>query len=231
MRGDIFGHLGLEVTVEQGFPKAPAANVIDPAGEALALKFTAETSRIFIGPRWRIPLGAHELGIVAGYGKHEYLVHGDENLDVAPEDGTIDPCFLNANQARADVPSGGSCAVPDVVYKYISLAADGRFQFGKVVLGARAGYRFLTSTGEIEEPYWFGGVGGGALDLGLQVGYAFDQNLIGMVGFDYTSYRLKFDPASPDRLSGAIAGPVASGARDAYLSFWLGALFIVPGLD
>lgn len=224
------GNLGLELGIEQGFPHKLAADFTDPAGNPLTLKFQAETLRIFLGPRLRIPFSGHEVGIVAGYGKHEYLVYGDENLDVVEPIGQIDPCFLNSTAVR-DVPSGGSCIVPDVKYEYIRAGVDSRFMLGKLALGVRGGYRFLLEVGEIEEPYWFGGVGGGAFDVGVMLGYALSDSLLALAGFDYLAYRLKFDAASPERASGAVGGPVATGGSDTYLHGWAGLAVLVPGLD
>jgi len=224
------GNIGIEMGVEQGFPHKLAADFTDPNGEPMTLKFSAETLRLFVGPRLRIPISTHELGIIAGYGKHEYLVYGDENLDEVAPKGEIDPCFLNSNLAR-QIPSGGSCLVPDVKYEYVRVGVDSRFMFGKLALGVRGGYRFLLEAGEIEKPYWFGGVGGGAFDAGVMLGYALSDSLLGMVGFDYLSYNLKFDAPPPERASGMEGGPVASGATDVYVHGWAGLAVIVPGLD
>lgn len=224
------GNLGLEVSVEQGFPHKLAAEFTDPAGQPLTLKFNAETLRIFFGPRLRIPFSGHEVGILTGYGKHEYTVYGDENLDVVDPIGQVDPCYLNSVEAR-DVPPGGSCVVPDLKYEYIRVGVDSRFMFGKFALGVRGGYRFLLETGEIENSYWFGGVKGGAFDAGVMLGYALSDNLLGMLGFDYLNYGLKFDAAPPERASGMVGGPVATGANDVYLHGWAGLVVLVPGLN
>lgn len=228
---DILGHLGLELTLEQGFPNELEAAVTGPDGSPLNLKFQAETARFFIGPRARIPLGEHEVGLVAGYGTHRYYVHGDENLDVIDPEGQIDPCFLNSNLERTDVPADGSCVVPDVHYKYMRFGADARFIFGKIVLGLRAGYRLLLSAGEIEEPYWFSGVSGGGLEAGLMGGYQLSSGMLGVVGFDYYAYNLKFDAATPERAAQMVGGPLATGAKDTYIQIWLGLQIIVPGLN
>ncbi len=224
------GNLGVELGLEQGFPHKLEAAFTDPNGDPLTLKFQAETLRIFFGPRLRIPFSGHELGIVTGYGKHEYLVYGDENLDVVDPTGEIDPCFLNSVEAR-DIPGGGSCVVPDVKYEYIRVGVDSRFNVGKLAFGVRGGYRFLLETGEISEDYWFGGVGGGAFDAGVMLGYALSDSLLAMVGFDYLDYRLEFDAAPAARASGTEGGPIATGASDVYLHGWAGLAVIVPGLD
>lgn len=224
-------NLGLEVGVEQGFPNRLAADVTDPDGAPMTLKFEAETTRLFVGPRLRIPLGRQELGVALGYGTHKYRVHGDENLDVIDPIGQIDPCFLNSNAERTDVPAGGSCVVPDVEYSYLRAGFDARFRFGKLAVGVRGGYRLLLEAGEVEEPYWFGGAKGGAFEAGVMAGYALSDSVLGMVGFDYTGYRLKFDEASPERASEMAGGPLATGAKDSYMHIWVGAIVIVPGLD
>lgn len=224
------GNLGVEIGLEQGFPHKLEAEFTDPDGDPLTLKFQAETLRIFFGPRLRIPFSGHELGLVAGYGKHEYLVYGDENLDVVEPFGAIDPCFLNSIEAR-DIPAGGSCVVPDVKYEYLRVGVDSRFAVGKLALGVRGGYRFLLESGEISRSYWFDGVEGGAFDAGVMLGYALSDSLLAIAGFDYLNYRLTFDAPSEERASGAEGGPIAKGASDVYLHGWAGLAVIVPGLD
>jgi hypothetical protein len=130
---------------------------------------------------------------------------------------------------RPDIPAEGSCFVPDVDYEYMRVAVDSRFEFGSFVVGAHAGYRLLLGAGEIEEPYWFGGVSGGAFEVGLLLGYVLHPGVSGLIGLDYTGYSLTFDKPPAERLS-AGNGPVADGATDAYLQLWLGASMVIPGL-
>jgi hypothetical protein len=120
---------------------------------------------------------------------------------------------------------------PDVKYEFIRFGADARFLFTKIVVGIHAGYRVLVGAGEIEQLYWFGGVGGGGLEAGLMGGYTFSENVTGLVGFDYTGYSLSFDPPPVERANGTAGGPLAAGASDTYLQFWLGAAFTVPSFD
>lgn len=236
--GDVAGNIGLEISVETAFPGDPEANLKDETGKAMVVDFKAEASRIFFGPRARIPLGLHEVGITLGYGVHQYSVYGDENLDIAPRDGTIDPCVLNTGAAEAtptvplprDIPPRGSCVVPDVTYKYLRIGIDALLRFDRLLAGIRGGYRILVGAGEIEKLYWFGDTSGGAFELGVLGGYALNDMVRGLVGLDYTLYNLSFASPPPEREAGMEGGPMASGASDGYLQLWVGGAVIVPGM-
>ncbi len=123
-----------------------------------------------VGLRGRIPLGAHELGIFAEYGKHKFTSSGDESNPL----------------------------VPDVDYSYIRPGLDGRFRFGEIMLGVHIAPRFLLSMGELDlEDVWFPGATGSGLDAGAEFGYSVLSSLDIVAGFDWVKYGFDFN-AIPD---------------------------------
>jgi hypothetical protein len=151
----------------------------------------------FLGLRGRIPLGAHhELGIAGTYGQHTFTIEGDEIL------------------------------LPDVKYSYLRPGVDGRFRFGRAVLGFSLGYRHVLSAGQIMEKPWYPNASAMGMDAGIFGGYAITKQLDLLVGLDLRRYgfSLKPEPAVPPEVNNHVAG----GATDQYLGGWIGAGFRLP---
>jgi hypothetical protein len=162
----VLAHIGLQGHFEQGF--ATRSIYAENTPEELELETSMQEFRI--GLRGRIPLGVHELGIFAEYGKHKFTLSGDETNPL----------------------------VPDVDYGFIRPGIDGRFRFGELLLGFHVAPRILLSMGELDlEGVWFPGATGSGLDAGVEVGYSIMPSLDVIAGFDWLRYGFDFN-AIPD---------------------------------
>lgn len=169
-------NVGLTGGYEQGF--ALESKTTD--GE----KLDTRTREWWAGLRYRIPFGAHEIGVVGTYGKHGFEVDDDP-----------------ANPL-----------VPDVEYTYLRLGVDGRVRVSRVVLGAHVGYRYLLDTGELGQDIWFPNVSGGALDAGLLAGYEILDGLDLLAGFDFRRYFFSMSSEPGDaRVAGGALDEYLSG--------------------
>ncbi|HEY6562616.1 MAG TPA: hypothetical protein VI072_35355 [Polyangiaceae bacterium] len=146
----------------------------------------------FIGLRGRIPIAKHELGVSASYGQHEFTIQDDDVL------------------------------LPDVNYGYLRPAVDGRFRFGKGLVGFSLGYRNVLSAGQIQDDDWFPNSDVGGIDAGLFGGYTPTGSYDLMAGFDMRRYYYSLNPDPGDPR-------VAGGAVDQYLGVWLGVAWRLAG--
>ena len=130
---------------------------------------TTRASQYYAGLKGRIPLGVHEVHLLAAYGKQTFELAGDEDNPV----------------------------VPDVAYRFVRLGAEGRFRFGEFSIGLHAGTRLVSKTGAFEGPRWFPGhVKTQALEAGIAAGYSITPHLEFLVGFDLTRYAFNLNPAT-----------------------------------
>ena len=157
-------------------------------------------SLMYVGPKIRIPVATHEIGLFGHFGSHSFSIDGD----------------AAANSGR-DV-------FPDVTYRFLDFGADVRFLFDDIRLGAHAKYRMLLGYGDVASADWFPNTSGAAVNVGGEVGWKLTDTLELLVGVDVLQYGLDFSPAAsaePDR--------VAGGATDRYVSAWGALGFTWPG--
>lgn len=131
----------------------------------------------FVGPRARIPVATHELGLFGAFGNHAFSIHGQP-----PE-----------------------ALFPDVSYRFFDLGFDARLLFDEVRLGAFAKYRALLGYGGIASDAWFPNTSGHALSFGGEVGWKLSPVFELLVGLDVLQYGLDFNPsvnAPPERVAG-----------------------------
>jgi hypothetical protein len=202
------------------FSSGPAANigivgdfeqsVGAPSEDEKGVKHSTSMQAFSAGLRGRLPLGDHELGLSARYGRHAFDVKDD-----------ADPAAASAQGAPLvrDL-------IPGVAYSFIEPALDARFAFGSFGLGALVGYRFVLSAGEIQEPVWFPNATAGALHANVFFSYALAKPLHAMLGVDVRRYGLSMHSKPSDLAQGK---DVAGGAIDQYLTAFIGVEYRLPG--
>lgn len=156
-------------------------------------ELTTRASQFYVGVKGRIPFASHELGIVAAYGQQEFKLLGDES----------------------------NPQVPDVLYKFVKLGAEGRFRFDALTLGLHLGTRIVQDTGALQHAPWFPNrVKTQALEAGLSAGYGLTTGLDVIFGLDLTRYAFNFNPQP------AGANPyktlIAGGGVDQYVAGSIG---------
>ena len=151
------------------------------------------------GLRFRLPLGASEVGLTGAYGQHTFHV------------------------TSADPKPGDPGAIPNVDYKFARVAADARLRFADVIeVGFRLGTRLVLDTGSLGRT-WFPNTKTNSIEAGLSFGYQVTP-LIGVVaGADFLRYAFDFNPVP---LTNAV---VAGGAVDQYISGFLALRLSIAG--
>ena len=172
---DIAAHLGLTFGYELNF----ATNAVFAPGSALARTLHTQASQFYVGGRARIPLGAHELGLVAAYGQQKFELLGDESAPL----------------------------VPDVHYKFVRLSLDAKFAVGDVSVGGHLGTRLVSDTGGLRSD-WFPNTKTKSLEAGLFLGYRLSGALDLIAAADLVRYVFDFNPIPPqtDPWSKPVAG-------------------------
>ncbi len=188
-----------------GFEKGFATRSIYGEGTAQPKTLKTDEQSFYVGPRVRIPIGEHMLGVTGTYGQHQFILTGDEGPCSATQK---DPCPL----------------IPDVKYSFVRVGIDGMFRFGDFLAGAHIGKRFVFNEGPLKKQ-WFPGVKTQSLEAGIQVGYRLVSMLDLVAGFDWLRYGFDFNPVPHNRGASYIAG----GAVDEYLTGHLAFRFHLPG--
>jgi hypothetical protein len=148
-----------------GFEKGFATESVYAEGTAAEKTLKTNEQQFYVGPRFRFPIGQHQLGLAGTFGQHKFVLNGDE-------DGPL---------------------IPDVKYTYVKVGLDGNFRFGDFLAGARVGKRFVMSTGSLED-VWFPNVKTSSLEAGVTVGYRLVSMLDLVAGFDWLRYAFDFNP-------------------------------------
>lgn len=179
-----------------GFPANIGLTAGYELGVATQVQFRSELlqqshSMWFVGPKVRLPIDLHEVGVFGTFGSHSFKITGDETTDE------------------------GRPVFPDVNYKFVDLGVDARFFVENVRLGAFAKYRKVLGYGDLSSGEWFPNTTGDAVSIGGEVGWKLSSVLDLLVGVDVLQYGLSFKP-SLDAADNRIAG----GATDRYVSVW-----------
>jgi hypothetical protein len=163
--------IGITGGFEKGFAIESVAGEgkKDAAGKSLEQTLKTNEQQFYVGPRFRLPIGKHELGLIGTFGQHTFSLSGDEALSL----------------------------IPDVKYTNVRVGLDGMFRFGDLLVGARVGKRFVLSTGALETA-WFPNVKTSSLEAGVTVGYRLVSSLDLVAGFDWLRYAFDFNPV-PNR--------------------------------
>ena len=167
-------------------------------------KLTTQASAFYAGLKARIPLAAHELGILAAYGQQDFKLVGDEANPQAP----------------------------DVAYKYVRLSAEARFHLDPFMIGFHAGTRLVSNTGDLQNAnHWFAHMKTQVLEVGISAGYSLVQDLDLVGGFDLVRYAFDFNPLPRPPAGNPTTRVIAGGGVDQYTSAWLGLRYSLPGYD
>lgn len=190
--------IGLTVGFEKGF--ATSSVFLENQQGEKTLKTNMQ--EFYVGPRFRIPVGDHEIGLGGTYGQHKFLLTGDEDLALP--------------------------LIPDITYSYFKIGLDGTLHFGDFLVGAHVGKRIVFDTGEIEK-VWFPSAKATSLEFGVKAGYRLVSSLDLVVGFDWLKYAFDFNPVpARNPPPTGVESYVAGGAVDQYMSGYLGFEFHLP---
>ncbi len=160
--------------------------------------FPTNSFALVLGGRFRVPLGASELGFELGYGTDRFSLDADAGAGSPVDPGT-----------------------PNAEYEFVRLAADGRWRATPWLdLGIHGGYRLLTTAGQLSSEAWFPNMEGGGIEGGLSVGTPVLDPLHLELGFDVNHHFFSFNPEVG-------ASQVAGGALDQYFTGSLRAVFVL----
>ncbi|HXI55917.1 MAG TPA: hypothetical protein VNO55_07645 [Polyangia bacterium] len=121
-----------------------------------------------IGLRFRIPLGAGEVGVSGTGGEHAFKLSSGPNADRT---------LLND--------------LPDTIYRYLRLGLFVRAPIGKVSVFGGAAYRYVLSPGQIKTAY-FPGLSVGGVDANAGLGYQLSSAIELRAGVDLRRYFYNF---------------------------------------
>jgi hypothetical protein len=80
--------------------------------------------------------------------------------------------------------------------------------------------------GHVRAAYWFPKAEADGMELGVQVGYSLSRSFAILLSGDYRRYGFNFHRVPADQITQspgpANQVPVAGGATDTYLGFWVG---------
>jgi hypothetical protein len=226
---DLFGklrnyRLGLAPALTLRAEWYPGAHFTNAAGAHFGLGFryahslAVESARQSGGPsfptrmrqwnlaaRGRIPLGAHELALTAGYGRYSFTI------------GPAAPA--GPREAPPNVPG-----TPDVDYEFASFGGEGRFELGRgLSLRTSLGWLQVFSFGDLGSDAWFPRVSGNGFELQASLGYGLTPGLSIRGGFGMRRFFMSMQPRPGDRR-------VAGGAVDQSLWGHLGLAYrMQPG--
>jgi len=142
---------------------------------ATAQGFATYGQQLEVGARVRLPLGAHEIGVGASYGKQAFHV-----------------------SANDPGPSAGS-TVPNVDYTFIGAGVDARLRLHPIELGAHVGTRFVSKTGALAEQ-WFNTTKTSSIAAGVSVAYQITPIFGVVAGADLLRYAFNFNPVDTSSL-------------------------------
>ena len=185
--------IGLTAGFEKGFATQSvyAEGQKDAAGKSLEQTLKTDEQAFYVGPRFRLPIGEHQLGATGTFGQHTFVLNGDEKKPL----------------------------IPDVKYTYARIGIDGTFRFGDFMAGAHVGKRFVFNTGPLKT-VWFPNVKTQSLDAGVMVGYRLVSMLDLVAGFDWLRYSFDFNPAPRrEHLESYVAGGAVDEYLSGYIAF------------
>ena len=224
-------HLGVMVGYEYGF--LTKTSLPDPLEPGLVRELNQNHTEVYVGARYRLMLGGHEIVPYVAFGKHTFEIEDDKYPVRFPPP--------NETPYRD--------ALPDVAYEYIDLGLAPRLVLGSFSVGASAAYRIVNDTGGLQQtsplnpngtevdPYetWFPLAKGNGVSFGIQLGYALTELLEIQLGFDYTRYGFDFNhiPTAAERQAAGLPPippeRIAGGATDTYVSGFLALGVRFPG--
>jgi hypothetical protein len=190
------GYFEQSIIGQTEVPQHTAGGVVIPKGTAKMAE-----QDYWLALHLRIPAGEHSFGFGAGPGKQTM---------------------------ETDITEG--FFIPDVSYSYFRFGIDSQFKFGNLGLGLNMAYRPVSSLsdepGHVRAAYWFPKAEADGMELGVQVGYSLSRSFAILLSGDYRRYGFNFHRVPADQITQspgpANQVPVAGGATDTYLGFWVG---------
>jgi hypothetical protein len=183
----VIANLGLDLYAQMMWPVTATSAV----GE-----FDTSSTAFGISARFRVPLGKHELGILAGYSIFGFY-------------------FEDAENSPAQVPS--------VTYGSIRLGADARFQLtDSISVGLQAAYLMVQGFGELGTAAWWPDVSGNGLEVEVRGGYAISKPLELTLSLGLTRYAMSLNPSADNPAMTLAAMRAVGGLTDQYLHGALG---------
>jgi hypothetical protein len=169
---------------------------VKATAEGTTTSFKTSSTAFGIGLRFRVPVGQHQLGFIAGYGQ--------QGLSFADADGGIPP------------------AVPDVKYGFIRLGADARLKLSDALtLKLAAAFLLVQGYGQLGEDDWYPHISGNGVEGALGVGYALSDLFEVNAGFGLTRFFMSINPELTDEgVQDNLR--VAGGVVDQYMAILLG---------
>jgi hypothetical protein len=175
-----------------------------------------------VGLRVRLPIAAHELGLSAAYGAHQFEID-DGGTESDPDAPPVDGVPIKAK------------LVPDVNYGYVRIGADFTYSMKDYFLTGDLGLRVINSAGkdpgQIQNDRWFPRSDVGGVDFGVNAGYSVSERVTITVGMDfrnffYTMNSKLADFAVPGTAEDVgLRRPVAGGANDMYFAGMIAARY------
>jgi hypothetical protein len=188
----MIANLGLDMYAQLMWPVTAESKIGD---------FDTSSSAFGIAARFRIPVGEHELGIVAGYSTFGFY-------------------FEDAENAQAQVPS--------VTYGSIRLGGEARFQItDNISAGLQAAYLLVQSFGELGTEAWWPDVTGSGLELEVRGGYAISKPLELTLSLGMTRYGMAFNVDSDDIAMTLASMRAVGGLTDQYFHGALGIRWVL----
>lgn len=123
-----------------------------------------------VGGRFRVPLGASELGVSGTYGTHIFKVGKDNG------------------------PSGSE--LPNLQYAFAGVGADGRVRVGPITIGAHVGTRFILNRPMRRD--WASSQTTKVVEGGISLAYRITPMLEAVAGGDIIRYAFDFNPKPGD---------------------------------
>jgi hypothetical protein len=180
-------NLGLDLFTQMMWP-------VDAKGSTETFK--TKSLAFGLGLRYRIPIGNHQLGIIAGYGQQQ--------LSFGKASGGVD------------------AAVPDVAYGFVRMGADSRIELARAfALKLGAAYLLPLSYGELADKAWFPHAGGGGFEAAIGLGYAVSPAVELAFGLAYARYFLSLKPELGDT-GVEVQRRIAGGLTDQFFTGQLG---------
>jgi hypothetical protein len=140
---------------------------------------TTQAQQFQAGLRFRLPLGAAELGLTGAYGQQLFRISATNPAPMA------------------------TGVVPNVTYTFGVVGADARFRIAEVVeLGLHVGTRLVLDTGGLKA--WFPKTKTNSIDAGLSIAYRVTPLIGVVVGADIVRYGFDFNPVPTT--NGLVAG-------------------------
>lgn len=180
----VLANIGLIASYE----RLVGTSTVSNKGTAMESTSTTSSQQFEVGGRFRIPLGASEVGVAATYGSHSFKLN---SKDLTPAEGA---------------------ALPNVAYTFAGFGADTRLRFGVVTVGAHLGTRLVFDTGPLGKKAWFTGTKTTSITGGLSVAVRVAPMFEVVGGADLVRYGFDFtSPANDPIVAGGAVDQYLSG--------------------